>query len=126
MQTLEKLLKIIDQSHQEGVLLDLEGTVAVFNALQQISTEKSLIEKLIQFIFQVKQKKKNLKTLTQRENEVFRRIGLGYSSREIAVLMKISEETVSTHRKNINKKLGLSGQGQLQKLAQQVLQSQVA
>lgn len=46
--------------------------------------------------------------LGNRSKEVLRLVALGKSSGEIAQELKISVETVHTHRKNIKKKLGIS------------------
>jgi DNA-binding NarL/FixJ family response regulator len=48
-----------------------------------------------------------LSSLTDRELEVFEKIGLGLSTREIADRLFISIKTVQTHRKSIQKKLGI-------------------
>lgn len=45
--------------------------------------------------------------LTDRELEVFRLIGQGFGSREIAGKLKISSRTVDAHRAHIKEKLGL-------------------
>ncbi|UZP68220.1 PAS domain S-box protein [Desulfovibrio mangrovi] len=49
--------------------------------------------------------------LTPRENEICRLIALGRKTREICELLQVSFETMQTHRKNIRKKLGLTGKG---------------
>lgn len=49
--------------------------------------------------------------LTPREMEICRLIALGRKTREICDLLQISFETMQTHRKNIRRKLGLTGQG---------------
>ncbi len=43
--------------------------------------------------------------ITTREVEIIRLISYEYSSKEIANMLFISEETVKSHRKNIKKKL---------------------
>jgi DNA-binding NarL/FixJ family response regulator len=47
--------------------------------------------------------------LTEREAEVFRLIGDGLGTREIAARLALSEHTVHTHRKRIAVKLGTTG-----------------
>jgi DNA-binding NarL/FixJ family response regulator len=47
--------------------------------------------------------------LTEREAQVFRLIGDGLGTREIAARLALSEHTVHTHRKRIAAKLGTSG-----------------
>ena len=46
--------------------------------------------------------------LSQREKEIIRLVVEGRSSKEIADTLFLSELTISTHRKNINRKLGVS------------------
>jgi DNA-binding NarL/FixJ family response regulator len=48
-----------------------------------------------------------LESLTDRELDIFERIGRGLSTREIAEDLHISMKTVQTHRSNIQEKLGV-------------------
>ena len=54
-----------------------------------------------------------LKRLTDRELEIFRLIGQGLSSKEIAVQLAISIKTVGTYRERIKEKLNLKNSGEL-------------
>ncbi len=126
MSTLDQIIRIIATAKQNKVRLNLDDTLAVFEAVKHISTDKKLIEKAIHMVFQVQQKKTHIQSLTKRENEIFQLIGLGFSSREIGRFISISEATVSTHRKKIIQKLNLSGAGALQKTAYQFAQSQLS
>jgi DNA-binding NarL/FixJ family response regulator len=58
-----------------------------------------------------------LDMLTNRELEVFRLIGSGLSTKEIAVQMQLSHKTIGTYRENIRKKLGLRHYTELVKFA---------
>jgi DNA-binding NarL/FixJ family response regulator len=51
-------------------------------------------------------------TLTERETEVLRLIGLGRSNKEIALELTIGEKTVKTHVSNILSKLGVASRTQ--------------
>jgi len=62
--------------------------------------------------------------LTDRELEVFRAIGEGRTSREIAALLGISVRTVDAHRTHIKEKLGLADAAQLNYEAIRWVQSQ--
>ncbi|MCL4510092.1 MAG: helix-turn-helix transcriptional regulator [Bacteroidetes bacterium] len=55
--------------------------------------------------------------LSGREREIFRMIGRGLSSKEIAVSLCISKRTVDHHREKMLRKLNLSGFAQLIALA---------
>nr|NJM03771.1 response regulator transcription factor [Desulfobacula sp.] len=54
-----------------------------------------------------------LTRLTDRELEIFRLIGQGLSSKEIAVQLAISIKTVGTYRERIKEKLDLKNSGEL-------------
>ncbi len=45
--------------------------------------------------------------LTPREIQIVNMIKIGYQSKKIAKIMKISPRTIDTHRKNIRSKIGL-------------------
>jgi two-component system response regulator NreC len=51
--------------------------------------------------------------LTQREVDVLRRIGLGYTNAEIAEQLYLSVRTVESHRQHIQQKLGLTKRAEL-------------
>jgi len=55
----------------------------------------------------------NFKKLTGREREILQQIAEGLSSKEIAVKLKVSFNTVLVHRNNIMKKLSLHKQAEL-------------
>ena len=58
-----------------------------------------------------------LDLLTNRELEVFRLIGDGFSTKEIADRMHLSHKTIGTYRENIKEKLGLKHYTELVKSA---------
>lgn len=51
--------------------------------------------------------------LSNREIEVFRMVGQGLATRDIATVLHVSHKTVETHRENIKKKLGLRNANEL-------------
>ena len=55
----------------------------------------------------------SVENLTDRELHVLRLLGMGSSTREIALSLGLSFKTVETHRENIKHKLGLQGANQL-------------
>ena len=57
--------------------------------------------------------------LSDRELEVFRRIGLGYATGDIARELKRSVKTVETHRAHLKDKLGLKNAAELTRFAVQ-------
>ncbi len=57
------------------------------------------------------------KVLSNREVEVFRYIGMGYATGEIARILNVSVNTVESHRRHIKEKLDISKGGDLLKKA---------
>ena len=53
--------------------------------------------------------RRDLACLSRKEIEVSNMIRYGLTNKEMAQLMKVSPQTVETHRKNIRRKLGLRG-----------------
>ena len=49
------------------------------------------------------------KILTKREKEVFDQLVLNKTTKEIAILLEISEKTVRNHISNVMQKLGVKG-----------------
>jgi DNA-binding NarL/FixJ family response regulator len=58
-----------------------------------------------------------LGSLTDRELEVFRLIGMGQATQDIAKQMRISRKTVESHRVHIKEKLGVTHLNELLRLA---------
>lgn len=59
--------------------------------------------------------------LTDRENEVLGLIGSGYTTKEIATMLRITPNTISDHRKHICKKLDLHSAASLIAYAAQTM-----
>jgi DNA-binding NarL/FixJ family response regulator len=55
--------------------------------------------------------------LTRREMEIMRHIGQALTNKDIAVKLYISDQTVSVHRKNIMRKLGVNNTASLIRIA---------
>lgn len=97
--------------------LSIQQTLKIITAYRTISDDPELIDKIIHLIKMYSKQEQYSKSLSPRQNQIFNLIGLNFSSREIANMLIISEATVSTHRKNIIKKLHLSGSGALLRMA---------
>ena len=113
----KKIIKAIKEAESNKVFLNMEDTISVMNAFKNVSENRRLIEKSVFLLFIIENRIRHTQKLTQRETQIFSLIGLGFNSQEISSLLAISKETVSTHRKNIVKKLHLKGSGKLQKAA---------
>ncbi len=98
---------------------DIEIEDNIKNASIKINIEPQNLSQAIKYLgkfkdqFQFKknhQKKFNL--LTSREREIFFLICAGFSNEEIAIRIHISKATVTTHRRNINRKLDIKTRGE--------------
>ncbi|MHC4885995.1 MAG: response regulator [Planctomycetota bacterium] len=58
-----------------------------------------------------------VKALTDRELDVFQRVGQGHSTREIAAALSLSGKTIETYRSRIKSKLGLRNATELMQTA---------
>jgi DNA-binding NarL/FixJ family response regulator len=83
----------------DGIRKVLDGSVFVSGRMAQVAVERMAKGSA--------ESPHPLGTLTDRELEVFRMVGLGLSTREIAEQLDIGMKTAETHRHNIKKKLGL-------------------
>lgn len=59
----------------------------------------------------------SLEELTSRETEIFQLVGRGFSTKEIAHMLKLSIFTVESHKKHIRKKLNIKDSPQMLKTA---------
>ncbi len=122
MTTAEKLLKTIKHAKHQNKKLTNAETLQVIKAYRAIAMQPQLIDKIINVIDRFIKQESYSKNLSNRQNEIFNLIGLEFTSREIGEILTISEATVSTHRKNIIKKLGFTGAGKLQRAAYSFIQ----
>ena len=125
MNLLRNLITIFQQARKNEQRLTYDETLTLLKSIKEISIDKLLVEKVIDLLFISKNKGVKIKNLSRRQTQIFVHIGLGFSSREIGDLLQISEATVSTHRKQMIKKLGLSGAGKLQFAASQYVQNKL-
>lgn len=121
MNTTQEIIASIEKASLNKQRLTIQETLKIVATYRTISTDPELIDKIISLIKLYSKQKKYLKTLSPRQNQIFNLIVLDFSTKEIADMLTISEATVSTHRKNIIKKLQISGAGALHKLAYQYL-----
>lgn len=112
-----KIKKLLNKSSKEERQLTLAETLDVLNYLEEIAEDKLLISKLVSKILYAKNITAEHAALTKRELQVLKLIGCNFKSTEISTTLSISSNTVSTHRKNIIKKLGIKGTRQLKVIA---------
>jgi len=121
MNITQEIIATIEKACLEKQELNIHQTLKIITAYRNISNNRELIDKIIQHIKLYSTQKKHSKILSTRQNQILNLIGLGFSSKEIASMLSISEATVGTHRRNMIKKLKISGAGGLHKFAYQLV-----
>jgi len=124
------IIKSAFQYGADGYLLKSEDEKTLFDAIQDIITGKTYLGKGVNLKKQVRKRYSRHSSrrsfedrfirkydLTKREIEVLRLITEALSNKEIAKTLFISAQTVSIHRKNIMRKLGVSNAAGILKAA---------
>ncbi len=108
----------------KGYLTKQDATEKVIGAIRRVlSGEVYLSDRMQSMLLQtVRGSGKNqvasvLSSLTDREYEIFRLIGLGMGSSEIATKLTRSVKTVEAHRANLKQKLGMRNASELNRFA---------
>jgi DNA-binding NarL/FixJ family response regulator len=118
------------RSGANGYLMKLEATEHVMSAIREvlagnIYVSAAMHEKLARALT-VPQKKPEgpIASLSEREFEVLHLIGIGFSTREIAVKLNRSVKTIEAHQANIKEKLNIRSGKELMRFAIQWVESQ--
>lgn len=98
-----------------GYILKNSSLQIVLEAIRAVAAGKTYFDKKIHLPSTEKNASKSV--LSSREKEILELIGRGKTSHEIADELFIGKSTVDTHRKNMIRKLGLSGAGELLRYA---------
>ena len=121
-----KIVKTALKAGCKGYVLKLYGRQELFQAVEAVLSGDTYIGKGIDFSDQGIPRKKQRKfndsfvrkhKLTKRELEILQLISQALSNKEIGKELFISDQTVSVHRKNIMRKLGVSNTAGLIKVA---------
>lgn len=103
-----------------GYLMKKEASESVLSALRnirngQVHVSNTMVSRMLNKLHEKNscQGSGTIEILTDRELEVFRRIGAGFSTKEIAEQMKLGIKTISTYRDRIKKKMGLKNAAEL-------------
>lgn len=125
-----KIVKSAFKSGVDGYVLKSSGKEELVKAIKEVLDGRTFLGKGVSlnslvtkasrksddaYHFEDKFIKKS--NLTKREFEILRLISLALSNKEIAKELFISDQTVSVHRKNIMRKLGVSNTAGLIKIA---------
>ena len=98
-----------------GYILKNSSLEVVKKAIRAVAVGKTFYDQNIHLPTSEKTTSKNV--LSKREKEILSLISRGKTSHEIANQLFIGKSTVDTHRKNMIRKLGLSGAGELLRYA---------
>ena len=108
----------------KGYLVKQEAPENVIKAIRMVlAGDRYLSERMQSLLAQkgrgrrVSQPPSVLSGLTDREHEIFRLIGMGLGTSEIAIKLNRSVKTIEAHRANLKQKLGLRNAHELNRFA---------
>jgi DNA-binding NarL/FixJ family response regulator len=113
-----------------GYIMKQEGGKKLMEAIRQVLSGQTYISPKISakivdaFTGRRSGSSSPVETLTDREFEVFQRIGAGLSTKEIADKLRVSPKTVEVHRVNIKDKLNVATAPELIRFAVRWVESQ--
>jgi DNA-binding NarL/FixJ family response regulator len=113
-----------------GYVMKQEGGKKLMEAIRHVLSGKTYVsEKIAAKIFDVfagrpTEESSPVERLTDREFEVFRLIGGGFSTKQIAEKLHVSAKTVEVHRVNIKQKLNIATAPELMRFAVRWVESQ--
>ena len=100
---------VVYSSHQFSVVFKDGPMSEIREALQAVSRHtRYLSQRALEFIITQQQEEEKPDILTATETEIVKAIALGKTTKEIAAERFSSIHTVTTHRKNIFRKLGIN------------------
>lgn len=99
----------------QGYILKNSSLEVVLEAIRTVASGHTYFDKKINLPTAEKNISKSI--LSSREQEILQLISKGYTSHQIADQLFIGKSTVDTHRKNMIRKLGLNGAGELLRYA---------
>ncbi len=111
----EEAIKQMLDSGAVGYILKSSSLQVVLEAIRAVAAGETYFDKKIHL--PVAEKNTSKSVLSSREKQILGLIGKGKTSHEIAEELYIGKSTVDTHRKNMIRKLGLSGPGELLRYA---------
>lgn len=101
--------RVVYSSHQFSVVFKDGPMSEIREALQAVSQHnRYLSQRALETIISQQQEEETPSILTQTETEIVKGIALGKTTKEIAAERFSSIHTITTHRKNIFRKLGIN------------------
>ncbi|MEM8926784.1 MAG: response regulator transcription factor [Bacteroidota bacterium] len=98
-----------------GYVLKSSSLEVVLEAIRSVANGNTYYDKKI--VVEQEEQNRSKSVLSKREREILQLISKGHTSHQIADELFIGKSTVDTHRKNMIRKLGLSGAGELLRYA---------
>ena len=110
----DSVIKTLQKIANKNGRLSSVDISKILNAMQHIAEHKENIGTLI-YVLETMTPNTELRyqKLTKREQEILHLIGIGKQNIDIAKRLILSTSTIETHRKNIRKKLQITGNGKL-------------
>ena len=105
-----------------GYINKQEAQESIIRAIRQVLAGKvyvseAMTERLLSGLVDVRDEKRDIERLSNRELQVFELIGEGVPVSQIASQLNLSIKTIETHQANIKKKLGLGSAHELNQRA---------
>lgn len=114
----EEVIRDMLEAGADGYLLKNSSLETVKTAIKKIASGEKFYDPQIEIsAFINSDRHSSGVTLSERELEILKCIAKGLTNLEIADTLYIGRSTVETHRKNMIRKLGLSGYNELMKYA---------
>ena len=110
-----KAIQQMLEAGASGYILKDSTLDIVLDAIRTVADGKTYFDKKVTLAPFDKNSSKSV--LSRREKEILQLIANGKTSNQIAETLFIGKNTVDTHRKNMIRKLGLSGSGELMRYA---------
>ncbi|MBO3116249.1 LuxR family transcriptional regulator [Winogradskyella sp. DF17] len=110
----QRISKFIKDLKVNDTNLSTHDLIELLKASKRVYDNEIILDALIQSLKSILAKDLKLKQkLTQRECQIVKLIGKGFSNSDMAQYLNLSVSTIETHRKNIRKKLTLKGNDNL-------------
>ena len=106
------------QAGARGYIMKQEGTALLLQALRtvllgEVYVSAAVNASLLRSLAPGRTTPNGIGELTNRELEIYRLVGAGVGTRDIARQLHLSSKTIETHRANIKQKLGLTTAAEL-------------
>lgn len=113
----KSFLKALIDAGADGCLLKSHRPQELIEAIERLMNQKKYFDRVGDFEESKMSHEEGKASISDREKQIIRLILQDKTSREISEILFISEHTVNTHRKNINRKLGIANLSDLASFA---------